>query len=388
MKKILAFAVVFVMLISSVACTKKQDEPDDAVIVDNDTDAEATDKSETDKAQKEEQSEDKTQTSEPEDDKTGEDDKTVIPDNSEKEDVTEKPEQTPTQTPEKESDTSTEQTPEKKPDAQTENKSEEKPEEQSKEEPVIYDDSNATPASSFEYRVDKPNNEVHIQKFIGNEKDVVIPNYIEGYPVRRITNRCFKNAQIESLVVSENVEYIYDSAFLNCEKLKSVVTKSKNLVIGIWAFKNCSSLTNLTLGEGVVEIGACAFEECFSLTDIHIPSSVKKFGSQAFCGLTIKKLTFADGIETIGASSCFVPAFGEATKNSYKSVTIPASVKKLYIYSFGENLQEMTFLGDAPELIKIHGEERLFENLIIKYKRGTSGWENPAWKEFKLVEME
>ena len=37
---------------------------------------------------------------------------------------------------------------------------------------------------------------------------------------------------------------------------------------------------------------------------------------------------------------------------------------------------------------KIHGEERLYENLIIKYKKGTSGWDDPAWKEFKLVEIE
>ena len=374
---------------SQTACTKKQDEPDDAVIVDNDTDAEATDKSETDKAQKEEQSEDKTQTSEPENDKTGEDDKTVIPDNSEKEDMTEKTEQTPTQTPEKEPDSSTEQTPEKKPDAQTENKSEENPEEQSKEEPVIYDDSNATPASSFEYKIYEVDNYVYLKKFIGNEKDIVIPNYIEGYPVKYIGLNCFMSTQIESVVISENIELIYDKAFQNCVNLKTVVTKSKNVVIGSSAFRYCSSLTDLTLGEGVVEIGSGAFTLCPSLKTIHIPSTLNKFGREAFAGLAIEKLTFADGIETVGGFSCFVPNFfTKLPENCFKSVTIPASVKKLYIYSFGENLQEMTLLGNAPELIKIYGENYLSENLIIKYKKGTTGWDDPKWKEFTLVEIE
>ena len=267
MKRILAFAVVFVMLISSVACTKKQDEPDDAVIVDNDTDAEATDKSETDKAQKEEQSEDKTQTSEPENDKTSEDDKTVIPDNSEKEDVTEKTEQTPTQTPEKEPDSSTEQTPEKKPDAQTESKSEEKPEEQSKEEPVIYDDSNATPASSFKYRVDKPNNKVHIQKFIGNEKNVVIPNYIDGYPVKSIGIAGFSNTSVENIVISENIEEIQPNAFSG-SNLKNVTVKSKSIVFVGGAFDQCPSLESITFMYEQAEFIGPIYHECANLKEV------------------------------------------------------------------------------------------------------------------------
>lgn len=358
-------------MIMSSACTKKKDEPDDAVIVDNDT--EVTDENETEETEKEEQSEDKTEPPAPEDDKT------VIPDDSEKEDITEKPEQTPEQTPEKDNNSSTEQTPEKKPD--------EKPEKQPEEEPVVYDDSNATPASSFKYRVDKPNNEVHIQKFIGNEKDVVIPNYIEGYPVRSINDHSFMNAQIESLVISENVEYVYDSAFENCENLKTIVTKSKNLVIGSSAFKYCSSLSNLTLGEGVVEVGSHAFTLCPSLKIIHIPSTLNKCGTSAFGGLAIEKLTFAEGIETIGSSGCFVPTFfGEPPENSYKSVTVPASVKKLVTLSFGENLQEITFLGNAPQIV---GEETLLpENVVIKYKKGTIGWDDPVWKDYTLVEFE
>ncbi len=372
MKKILALALIFVMLMST-ACTKKPDEADEPVIVDKDTETEATD---------ENQPEQENQVQPP---VTEDNNKTEnIPEGTEKKDAVEVPDNTPAQKPEQ----VPEQTPEKD-NSSTEQAPEKKPEEKPEEEPVIYDDSNATPASSFEYKIYEVENYVYLQKFIGDEKDIVIPNYIEGYPVKRISQFCFPNTQIESVVISENVELIYYGAFAGCENLETVITKSKNLVIEGRAFRGCSSLSNLTLGEGVVEIGSGAFTLCPSLKTIHIPSMLNKFGREAFAGLAIEKLTFADGIETVGGFSCFVPNFfTKLPENCFKSVTIPASVKKLYIYSFGENLQEMTLLGNAPELIKIYGENYLSENLIIKYKKGTTGWDDPKWKEFKLEEFE
>lgn len=259
-----------------------------------------------------------------------------------------------------------------------EHQPEEKPE-------PVYDNSNATPSSSFKYSVDKDKKSVSIIEFIGNEKEIVIPNYIEEYPVKSLSMFfCNADSSVESVIIPENMEILHEQAFYGCKNLKTVITKSKNLVIKKSAFENCSSLNSLTLGEGVVEVGASAFRHCTSLRNIHIPSTLNKCGTGAFGGITIEKLTFADGIETIGSSSCFVPAYGERTENSFKTVIIPASVKTMATYSFGENLQEITFLGDAPEFV---GEEEwLPENVIIKHMKGTKGWDDTKWKNFNLVE--
>ena len=356
MKRILAFILIFILLMSS-ACTMSNDEESAASIDINDEAEQSNDS--TDSENKQTPDTNATvknpteQNNQPVQNNTQKDDQTIeeAPDDQQKD---------------------------------PENNVEEEPKEDNK--APVYDDSDATPASSFEYMIKKENKSILIKKFKGSEKEVVIPNYIDGYPVKYINYESFRKTQIESLVISENIECIYDDAFDNCEKLKTVVIKSKKLVIGSNAFRYCSSLNNLTLGNGVIEVGASAFRYCTSLRDIQIPSTLNSCGTGAFGGITIEKLTFADGIEKVGSSGCFVPAYGEPTKNSFKTVIIPASVKTIVTFSFGENLQEITFLGDAPEII---GEEQLLpEKVVVKYKKGSKGWDDPKWKKFNLVEIE
>lgn len=363
MKKILIFVVIFVMIMTS-ACSKPEDN-EIATSIDENVQAD--------------------QSNDTDDTKTEQTNDETISDLSEKD-----PEKYNNQEKTEENKVNTEVT-DNEQENTTENESSDLDKNMVAEQPVeentepTYDDSDATPASSFEYSVDKDKKRVSIIKFIGNEKEVVIPNYIEGYPVKSLGMFfCNTDSSVELVIIPENIEIIHEQAFYGCKNLKTVITKSENLVIKRSAFESCSSLNNLILGEGVVEVGASVFRHCTSLRNIHIPSTLNKCGTGAFGGITIERLTFADGIETIGSSSCFVPAYGECTENSFKTVIIPASVKTIATYSFGENLQEITFLGDAPELV---GEEEWFpKNVIIKYMKGTKGWDDPKWKSFNLVE--
>ena len=372
MKRIVALMLIFILLLSA-SCSKPDDEEN--AVIDTSVNSEQTNENE---QQAPEQNQEKTPVPE-----TQQQQKPNTDNTDQKEEP--KPESTETQQPKPDS-TETEQ--QKQPTSDTQNEPtqpEKTPEEQKPE--IIYDDSNATPASSFKYHIDKTENCVLIVKFIGTEKDVVIPNYIEGYPVKSISMYfCGADSTLESIVIPENIETIYDEAFKGCVSLKKIVTRSKKLSIGHRAFERCSSLNELVLGEGVIEVGAGAFRHCTSLRNIHIPSTLNTCGTGAFGGITIETLSFADGIETIGSSCCFYPAYGERTENSYKKLSIPASVKTLVTSSFGENLQEITFLGDAPE---ISGEEEILpKNVVVKYKKGTKGWDDPKWKAFKLVEIE
>lgn len=63
-----------------------------------------------------------------------------------------------------------------------------------------------------------------ITKFIGfDEKEIVIPNSIDGVPVKRIGEDAFANcAGIQKIVVSEGITEICNGAFFGCTALKSI----------------------------------------------------------------------------------------------------------------------------------------------------------------------
>lgn len=251
---------------------------------------------------------------------------------------------------------------------------------------VMYNDPNATPASSFKYSIREDDNSAVIIQFIGTEKDVIIPNCIEGCPVKGISICAFNQSKIESVVIPENIRNIYELAFGYCESLKTVTIKSKSLYTGPEAFRGCTALENLTLSEGVKKIEGYAFANCKSLRKVHIPSALNDCGNSVFGGTSLEEITFADGIEAIGGGFCFAPAIGAKDIPVLKSVTIPASVKEMTPYTFGDNLQEIIFLGDAPQFD--HPSKAFWGNPVIKYKKGTKGWDAPVFAEYTLVEFE
>lgn len=251
---------------------------------------------------------------------------------------------------------------------------------------VMYNDPNATPASSFKYSIREDDNSAVIIQFIGTEKDVIIPNCIEGCPVKGISTCAFYQSPIESVVIPENIRNIYDNAFRNNESLKTVTIKSKSLVIWFQAFRGCTALENLTLSEGVRELGAEAFYECKALREIHIPSTLNDCGDGVFVRTSLEEITFADGIEAICGEYCFFASIYDENMIPLKSVTIPASVKEMSQIAFGDNLREIVFLGDAPQFD--HPSKAFWGNPVIKYKKGTKGWDAPVFAEYTLVEFE
>lgn len=75
-------------------------------------------------------------------------------------------------------------------------------------------------SSDFKYSV--VDNKVEIYKYIGEEKNIVIPDTIDGKPVCTIKKRAFANCNsIESVIFPETLTKVESSAFKNCTSLKS-----------------------------------------------------------------------------------------------------------------------------------------------------------------------
>ena len=134
--------------------------------------------------------------------------------------------------------------------------------------------------------------------------------------------------EVTSVVISEGVTSIGDSAFSSCENLTSVSIPSTVTTIGEWAFNFCNKLTEITIPKSVTKIGERAFSSCESLTEIVIPDGVTVIPGAAFYYCTnLTSITLPKGITEIGSY-----AFSNCRK--LKTLTLPESVESFGRWAF------------------------------------------------------
>ena len=164
-------------------------------------------------------------------------------------------------------------------------------------------------------------------------------------------------SSIESVVISEGVTTISDSAFCNNENIKNVSIADSVTDIGDEAFYNCTDLTNVVIGDGVTTIGYRAFYNCDGLTDVVIGKGVTVIDDYAFNACSnLKTVTIYNAVETIGEYSFNCPKltdvyyFGtEAEWNAISKGSIiygiitGTGLEKATIHFLGEETHECSY---------------------------------------------
>lgn len=196
-----------------------------------------------------------------------------------------------------------------------------------------------SPQTDFKYSI-SPNGDVTITRYIGASENVVLPETIEGYPVKKVDNSAFAFCdQVVNVLISGEVTSIGDFAFQECSSLSSVIIGDNVTSIGNYAFYLCTKLTNITISDNLTIIGHYAFYNCRELTNIVVPDNVTSIGGCAFSGCTaLTSLTIGKSVTDI----CF-RAF-EYCKN-LTTVNIPDSVTHIGDDAFLEctNLTSINF---------------------------------------------
>ena len=177
----------------------------------------------------------------------------------------------------------------------------------------------------FRYVYDNDAEGIKLLKYIGTGRDIIIPDEIDGQPVRiigkdfaykadgiisitvsdsvtEIQDRAFAFSFGEIETVGANVEIIGNSAFDHCKIKHDLIIPDSVKIIGESAFATMNSDYGLSLGKGVEIIKKSAFSGAFENVDeITIPGNVKEIEEQAFFYNHINKYNLEEGVEYVGS---------------------------------------------------------------------------------------
>lgn len=133
----------------------------------------------------------------------------------------------------------------------------------------------ATPAEDFSYEMDS--GEVTITGYHGTEREIVIPEEIEGRPVTRIGEEAFRDYDLTSVDLPDSLLVIEGYAFGGCDCLESI-SFGKNLEqIGSFAFYECKELQKVSLPKGLQYLGGYSFAYCENLKELELPDGFDGF---------------------------------------------------------------------------------------------------------------
>lgn len=204
-------------------------------------------------------------------------------------------------------------------------------------------------SGDFKYDVYE-NNTAVISEYTGNEKDIVFPDTVDGYPVvgigkidfrsrfksKKITVKTGSNTLfisgssfdycygIKKVVLNEGLTVIFrgafgfaeslteinfpstleeigDSSFYDCKRLKTLdLSKTKLRKISAGCFSECADAEKVMLPETVCRIEKEAFFRDKSLADINIPRALTEMDKTALSGTKINVADFKNAGINIG----------------------------------------------------------------------------------------
>ena len=126
---------------------------------------------------------------------------------------------------------------------------------------------------------------VNVCGYSGTEKNVVIPDKIEGVQVVCIGNYAFRGCDfLETITLPDSIKLISKGAFENCKSLEYIDIPKGVKTIEPDTFAYCRALKSINIPDGVETIGYCAFFGCLSAEKLVIPASVTSIGEVAFYG--------------------------------------------------------------------------------------------------------
>lgn len=153
---------------------------------------------------------------------------------------------------------------------------------------------------------------------------IIVPSSVND-----IGHYAFNHCKVlKTININGKISSINNGTFYYCTKLETVNISACSSTIGSEAFEECSSLKSFVIPNGVTDIENSAFNNCTSLSVVTIPNTVTYIGNYAFYNTALTAVTIPESVTHINHN-----AFGN-TKLS--SIFIPKNVSYLNNNAFNE----------------------------------------------------
>lgn len=205
---------------------------------------------------------------------------------------------------------------------------------------------------------------VTITKYTGNGTEVVVPGYINGYPVIRIDNAAFQDKKtIQKITLPETITSIHDyNVFWYCTSLKSINLPKNLTYLSVGAFSGCSSLEEIEIPDGITKLSK-TFRGCTSLKKVVIPDSVTSMDLACFYSSALSGTTLLKNVTIYCSEGSYAQAFAEANGFSYVIQEPKPEPSK---NSFVIEHREVTVKDSKPQ-IEIQLTNNNYEGLCTAY---------------------
>ena len=128
---------------------------------------------------------------------------------------------------------------------------------------------------NFEYSVNEHGGVV-IDKYLGNDAFVKIPDYIDGQAVFEIGDGAFRDMKfIEEIILPEKLKIIGNYSFCECRGIKEIVLPDGFLEAGGHSFYNCRKLERLEIPVSIEFIADGFIKNCEDLKEITVVTDGK-----------------------------------------------------------------------------------------------------------------
>ena len=175
-----------------------------------------------------------------------------------------------------------------------------------------------------------------IDRYCGEETNILIPSELDGIRVTAIGDGAFAN--FNRFYSSETPEYPV-----------RVIIPEGVTSIGDHAFFGCTRLETVTIPDSLVSIGDLAFDECYSLMEIIIPDGLTHLGANPFFMMSPDHIGISpdhpcfeirDGMLFSKADGCLI--CGSYPPESNPAVVIPEGTRLIGDYAFINRSQIVT----------------------------------------------
>lgn len=236
----------------------------------------------------------------------------------------------------------------------------------SQEEDKIFND--------FIYTYTNGNSEIKIVKYMGTDKHVTVPDFIEGLPVTNLDSYSFSFYSsnkynnpdcfyIETVTLPDSIKTIGDNAFYDCCYLYKINMPSKLKTISEKAFMYCYSLESIDLSDGIIDCGADVFYGTKikkidigskgKVTDLAIHDYFLRGSNIEELTITAERIWFYDN---------------SLTNDSLKTVTINGTVEQFESDVFGD-----AKTANLPETVNMYNSFDTTVYSVLEKIYGYSG---------------